>query len=178
MHRADVGDHAHLRPGDVAQQGDLPRHVEAHLQHGPAVIAGQLEDRQRQADLVVEVAGVAQGAEPSFEQLGGDFLGRRLAHAAGDADDMDRQARTPVAGGLLQRRQHVRHAQEADVGEREILRQRSTQVDHRPGTQAVTLDHGGPRPSLEGLGQEVMAVDLVPLEGEEEGPRDDLRANR
>ncbi|MBM2844098.1 MAG: hypothetical protein HW404_1935 [Anaerolineales bacterium] len=174
MHRADIGDHAHLRPGDVAQQGDLPRHVEAHLQHGPAVIAGQLEDRQRQADLVVEVAEVAQGAEPSFEQLGGDFLGSRLPQTAGDADDMDRQARTPVAGGLLQRRQHVRHAQQADVGECEIRRQRSTQIDHRPGTQAVALDEGGPRPSLEGLGQEVMAVDLVPLQGEEEGPRDDL----
>jgi hypothetical protein len=116
MHRPDVRDDPHLRTGDVAQQRDLSGHVEPHLQHGPGVIAGQLENRQRQADFVVEVPQVPQRTEATLEQLGGDFLGGRFAQAAGDADDAQRQPRAPVAGDLLQRGQDARHAQQARVG--------------------------------------------------------------
>ncbi len=35
--RADIGHHAHMRQGDLAQEGDFAGDIKTHFQHGPFV---------------------------------------------------------------------------------------------------------------------------------------------
>ena len=82
----------------------------------------ELGERQRQPDVVVEVAAVAEHAVARREQLRRDFLRRRLAGAAGDRDDASRRDRRRiVAAEPLQRRRACRRTD-----------------DHRDAPAAVT----------------------------------------
>ena len=62
MDGADIGDHTHGWQGDIAQEGDLTGNVESHFQHGALMPGPQLEQGERQADLVVQVAGALERA--------------------------------------------------------------------------------------------------------------------
>ena len=62
MDRTNVRDHADLRQGNVAEEGNLARHIKSHFQHGPLVARAQAQNGQGQADLIIEVAGTLQGA--------------------------------------------------------------------------------------------------------------------
>ena len=61
--RADVGDHADVGLGDRRQLGDLAGAAHRHLEHEHLGAGGRREDRQRQADLGVEVLRVGDDAD-------------------------------------------------------------------------------------------------------------------
>ena len=104
---AQGGDDPHLGLGDPGELGDLPAPAHAHLEHEHLGADGRAEDRQRQPDLGVEVALVGDDAELLAEHRAQEILGRRLADAAGDADDRAGQGAAPVAGQALQRVERV-----------------------------------------------------------------------
>ena len=73
--------------GDCDERADLAGVVHAELDDRDLGTVAQLDERQRQADVVVQIAAIAEDAVAGRQQIGGDFLGRRLSGAAGDGDD-------------------------------------------------------------------------------------------
>ena len=58
MHGADIGDHADLRSGQIAQEADLARDIKTHFQDGPFMSQPEFEQGERQPDLIIQVAGI------------------------------------------------------------------------------------------------------------------------
>ena len=100
---ADVGPHADLRLRDANQRANLPWMVHPKLDDRDVRPVAQLQQRQRQADVVVQVPLVPEHAVSRGQELRGDLLGRRLAGAAGDRRDARARPPPDVAGDLLQR---------------------------------------------------------------------------
>ena len=65
---------------------DLAGVRHAHLDDRQLVLGLELEQLQRHSKLVVEIALRLQHAMPRRENVGDDFLGRRLARRSGHAD--------------------------------------------------------------------------------------------
>jgi hypothetical protein len=103
--RADVGDHRHFRLGDRCQLGNLTAAPHRHLQHQRLSVVGRFQQRQRQADLVVEVLVV--GVNPARQQRPGDVLDRGLANRAGDAEDAGAESPAPGPRQRLHRHQRI-----------------------------------------------------------------------
>ena len=116
--RLDRGDHPDPRLGHPGQVGDLAADVHPHLEHGRLVLGAEPHERQRQADLVVEVALVAEGPEAGREHARDGLLGRRLGDAPGDADDERLEAAPPAGRDGPQRGKRVGDAHHGDVTER------------------------------------------------------------
>ena len=81
----------------------------------------QLEQGQRQADVVVEVAGGGQHAVGRIAELRAQdrrahFLDRGLAVAAGDAQQRDREAAAPVRCQGTEREARIGHGDQRQVG--------------------------------------------------------------
>ena len=85
---ADVDPDADVRLGDADERPNLAGVIHAELDDGDIRGVDELGQRERQADVVVEVAAVAVDAEARRQQVGRHFLRRRLAGAAGDRDDL------------------------------------------------------------------------------------------
>ena len=100
---ADVRPDPHVRLGDAHQRADLPGVIHAQLDDGDLRPLPQLDERQRQPDVVVEIPAVADDAVPRREKLARHFLRRGLAGAAGNRHDLrarlapDRRAPAPAA---------------------------------------------------------------------------------
>ena len=75
------------RPGERGERRDLARMIRAHLDHRIAVPGLEPQERQRHADVIVQVAARRQRRSGNGEDCGKQFLGRRLAIAAADAED-------------------------------------------------------------------------------------------
>ncbi len=58
VHRPHQRDHTDHRPGDLAQEGNLARHVEAHFQHRTFVLTCGVQQGERQANLVIQIARI------------------------------------------------------------------------------------------------------------------------
>ena len=76
---ADVGPHAHLGLGDADERADFSRMIHAELDYRHLGPRPQLEERERQADVIVQVPLVPKHAIPRRQKLRRDFLRRRLA---------------------------------------------------------------------------------------------------
>ncbi len=81
-----VGDHGDARCGDGGQFLDFTGVIHADLDHSGARIEGHPQQRQRNADVIVEVAGGAAHFHGRRKQVGHNFFGGGLAGAAGDCD--------------------------------------------------------------------------------------------
>ncbi|CAM5196482.1 hypothetical protein CDEN61S_04220 [Castellaniella denitrificans] len=144
----------HRRLGDGGQHGDLARMVHAQFQHGGAVRRAQAQHRQRQADVVVEVAARRQAsvlAAPGRQDRGDHFLGRGLAVAAGHCDDRHAELAPPGRGRAPQGQAGVAQHDLGQAG-----------AGHRPG------DDGRARPGPGGRVQVVVAVEAFALERQEQ----------
>ena len=96
------------------QTGDLARMVHAHLDHTHAVGITQAQQRERDTDVVVEVAARGKGSlcTQVGHQNGGDhFLGRGLAVAAGDGNQRALETTAPAARQRPQRTAGIGHPQ-------------------------------------------------------------------
>ena len=92
-----VSDHRHGRCTEGRQVGDFTRAIHAHLDDSSAMRGAQPKQRQRQADVVIEVAASGEhgGAEGCLQNRGDHFLGRRLAVRASDGNDRQRELGAP-----------------------------------------------------------------------------------
>ena len=148
MHLGHVGPHPEVRLRDPHQGADLACVIHAKLDDGCLRAAPQLEQREGQPDVVVEVALVPQHAIAGPEQGGCQLLRRGLADAAGDRDD----PRAGIAGGPRAR---------CAGAPRPCRRRRSRPaVPARAGRQRRGVgDDGARRPPAERLPNESMPVE-------------------
>jgi len=114
-----VVDQGDSRLDDAGQVGDLAGMIHTQLDHGIAMLGAQAKQRQRQADVIVEIAACRQPAVLTRRrgQDGGQHLGDGgLAVAAGNGDDRNVEARPPTGGRRTQcqagiRHHHLRHVE-------------------------------------------------------------------
>ena len=88
MRFADVGPHPDLRLRDADERADFSGMIHAEFDHRHLRSRPQLEERERQADVVVEVPRVAKYPISRRKKFRRDFLCRRLPSATRDRDDL------------------------------------------------------------------------------------------
>ncbi len=102
----------HGRGRDAREVIDLAGVVHAHLDHRVAMVLAQLEQGERHADVVVEVALGGEHRRARAAMCGQDcrehLLHRRLAVAAGERHQRQREARPPVRGEPPERKARIR----------------------------------------------------------------------
>ena len=106
----------------------MPAH--RHLQHQHLGVGGRREDRQRQADLGVEVLGA--GVDPARQQRAGDVLDRGLAGRAGDPDHRAAELAPPGARERLQRQRAGRRRRTPSRAGRSAASERGAIASRRP----------------------------------------------
>ena len=104
---ADVRPHTDVRLRDLDQSADLPCVVHAQFHHRNIRPRAQLHERQRQADVVVQIPLVLHHAKPRGQQFRDRFLRRRLARTARDGDDLRLGGHPHRVRQVLQRAQRV-----------------------------------------------------------------------
>ena len=90
MRAQSVIDQSDIRTGDSGQQRQFAKMVHTHFNDGIAVFFIQFQQSQRQADMVVEIAGGRQHsfiAESMTQYAGQHLFHRRFTGRAGNAED-------------------------------------------------------------------------------------------
>ena len=148
--------HRGLRNG--RERGGFARVVHAQLNGGNAVALAQTEQRERQADVVVEIAGGGKGVfgAPVLAQYRGDhFLHRGLAVRTGDGNERNVKAAAPVRGQAAKAAPGVSHHDARQAGLHGLIAR--LLVDHRrDGTSRL------------GRTEEMVAVEIVAAQGDEQ----------
>ncbi len=98
--RADVREHADRRLRDLGEAGDLAAMVHPHLDHRVGVVRFAPQQRERHAEVVVQVAAGREGRAAFHQDAGAELLGRRLAVASGDRDQRPVEG-APVSSGEI-----------------------------------------------------------------------------
>ena len=159
---ADVRPDADVGLRDAHQRPDLAAMIHTELDHCHLRSRPQLEERERQADVVVQVPLVPEHAVPGREELRNDFLRRRLARAAGDGDHPRARSPPDVACQVLQAARRVVHFDDGWPA--------GGPVACRPWHLAGSLDEGPARAARQRLRDEAMTVEALAANGDEEVP--------
>ena len=69
VHGSDVGDHADLRPRDLRQRANFARMRHAHFDDRDVVLRFQLQEHERQSEMIIEVAFRFEHAEVCGENM-------------------------------------------------------------------------------------------------------------
>ena len=147
----DVGQQPVVGLGDRGQQGDLAAGARPHLHDAELRVGIHRQQRQRHADVIVQVALRGMDREALGQHAAYELLGRRLAVAARDGEDRDAQCAAVFARQLLQGAQRVGHEVHARVR----------------GGRGVVHD-GVCCPLVERLGGEAVAVEGGAVQREED----------
>ena len=99
--RADVGHDADVGLRNLGQAANFSGVVHAQFEHGDPRAVFDPQNRKRQPQFVVQIAGRLRDGEGFAQQSGSDFLGCRLAVASGDGNHRPapmkpRRARQPA----------------------------------------------------------------------------------
>ena len=129
--------------GDSREVGDLARVVHAELDCADAVRLAQAEQRERHADVVVEIADGRQHLRipgGRAQDRGEHFLGGGLAVRAGDRDQRHGEAPAPRARQVAERAARVLrdqhgHRQRGARGEERGVDQRGRRAARRGGRE-------------------------------------------
>ena len=154
--RAGVGDHADLRARHGHQRADVAGAVGAHFDDGAVLGAAQPQQRQRHAQVIVQVAARRQAGATLREDRAQHFLGGGLAIAARHAQHRAAVGAAPGAARAGERAFNVAHQ---DLGQRH--------VDHAAYDRAGRAGGGGG-------GDELMAVGARAGQRQEQIPRAEL----
>ena len=154
---ADVGQDAVVGLGDRGQQGDFAASAGSHLDHAEPCVAGHGEQRERHADVVVEVTARGVDLEAFGQHAAHQLLGRGLAVAARYGEYRDRQPAAVFACQLLQCPERVADQHHTVVGD---------------GCRVVHDGIG--RAFFQRLRREAVAVERRAAQGEEDGISPDV----
>ena len=164
VRHVDAGDDADVGTCDLGQPRDVPHAPDPHLEDHPPRGLRRVEQRQREAQLVVEGALAGGDAERRRQTAGQEVLGGRLAHRTGDAD----RAADPTAGQRPEAQQRGRGV--ADTDGRPADRLLRGEVGRRAGLErrrdegvTVALGHDG---SVELPGPDRPRVDARPFDAD------------
>ncbi len=124
----DVRDQPDLRPGERGEPGDLAEPAHPHLDDAELGVGLDPAERQRHAELVVEVPLGGDRAEMRAAERGEDVLRGRLPGRAGDADDARARA---VAHGAADRGERPVRARRGRARPRRRARERARRSRRR-----------------------------------------------
>ena len=158
MFALSVVDERDRRLRDARQLGGLSGMVHTDLEHCDAMRCPQTEHRQRQADLIVEIAGGRKHLlRTSFDaqDCRGHLLDRSLAVAADDGDDRQGEPATPERGKRAQRRKRIGDREQAPC---DMARNRGCAIGGNNRAGGTTC---------ECLSDEIMAVEALALDRDE-----------
>ena len=163
MRLADIGDESEVGMNDGAEFGNVHRVVGTHLDDGKFVLRLHLEEGQRHADLIVQIAFGGQHVELSTKHRADQFLGRGLAIRSSDANDLN--GTLPVAELLAMMGSQLLECGE-DIGheERSLLTAACIIDDSKRSTLCKHLIHIG------------IAIETLALQCKEDLPRLNLAA--
>ena len=116
MRTQGVIDQSNIRTGNSGQQRQFAKMVHTHFNNGIAVFFIQFQQSQRQADMVVEIAGSRQHsfiAESMTQYAGQHLFNRRFTGRAGNAEDKRIYIFTPRLRQFLQSRKRIVNLQRA-----------------------------------------------------------------
>jgi len=137
MRALNIGDQRNRRLCQSGQIGNFTGAIHAHLDHRDAMHEMQLQQHQRHADVIVEIALGRQHCQrriKTFRQRlsaqdgSGHFLDRGLAVAAGDPDQRQLKLGAPVSGQRTQRQARIGNG---DIRKWQRIFFRPRGVDHR-----------------------------------------------
>ena len=103
MRFAHVGPHPHVRVRHPHQRADFSDVIHPQLDDRDLRAPPQLDEGQRQPDVIVEVSAVASHPVPQREKLTRDFLRRGLPGTAGDGHHFRSRLASNGVGQRLQR---------------------------------------------------------------------------
>src|SRR5260221_1053731 len=153
MRDLDRGDDGDMRPGDRAELGELAGMVHAELEDAEIRLARHCGRRQGPAPLIVEAADRGVGQALARQRNPQRLLGPGLADAPSDADDPGMAAPPRRAAERRQGGQRI-----ADDEQRRIASDAVGRLcDERRGS-----------PPRERVGDEGVAIEIRPLERDEE----------
>ena len=158
---ADVGDDGDVRPHHLAQIADLSEVVHACFDHGRLVLRRKAQQRQRRADIVIEILRGLQDAVLRLQHGGDHLFGGGLAHAAGDLDHRDLEFVPVMRSQGPQGKARVVHF---DV---KLIR---PQIYGQPG--AKTSGRAGRERRVD----KIMSVEFFSHPGQKQAPRRDVPA--
>ena len=110
MRAQSVIDQSNIRTGNSGQQRQFAKMVHTHFNDGIAMFFVQFQQRQRQANMIVEIASSRQHSfiTKSMTQYAGQHLfNRRFAGRAGNAKDKRIHIFTPRLRQFLQSRKRI-----------------------------------------------------------------------
>ena len=116
MDRPDRRDHRDVGPRDLGQVRDLAHAAHRQLAHHRLGVGLDPAQRERQADLGVEVGVARDGPQPPAQDGAQDVLGRRLPGRAGHADHPRARAPAHLGRDLAEGDQRVGHDDAALAG--------------------------------------------------------------
>jgi hypothetical protein len=106
---ADIGEDGGVRISDVGEHLDLTWMIHAHLGDAALITLAQRQQRERQADVVVQIAESGAGLAFAGHDDGSKILGRSFAIAAGQTDDQRAVMLAITTRHVLQGNQGVPH---------------------------------------------------------------------
>jgi len=166
MRRTDVGDQSYVRLGNFRQAGDFARVVHAHFQDHEALIRAQAQKRQRQANLVVQIARRGQGRRAGRKRGRCQFFSTCFTGRTGNSQYLGAKAQPLPPGGQGQRPPGVIHGQQRQrqAGGLKVAAYR---------LHPIARDDRRRRARPRGWNHEIMAVEVRAAQGDEQLPRAD-----
>ena len=150
MRLAHIGDEAVGGLGNGQQRFEVFRMAGAHLNDGDLGILPYLEDTQRNADIVVQIAFRSHHAVFGRQDAADELLGGGFSVGTGKADYGNGELLPVVSAQCLQGGQGVRHLDEARIISL-----------HRVAHNGIT------GPLFQGLQGKGVAVKILPFQGHE-----------
>ncbi len=151
----DLRDHRHVGERHAGERADLAGRRHADLHDRRRVLGPQAQDRERHAEVVVEVALRAQHGAARLEDARRHVLRRGLADRARDGDERDRRAASHVAPEVGEGERRVGDADDRQAG----------------GRLDLGADERRRRLLRRGVGEERVAVEAGAADRHEEGAR-------
>ncbi len=111
MALADIGDHTNVRPGHFAQAVHFPEFADAHLHHSHLMLFPDVQQCQRHAYLIVEIAFCLQNPVPHGQYPGDKLLGAGFARTSCDSHHFHGQLPPVGLCHILQGLQRILHQQ-------------------------------------------------------------------
>ena len=149
VRHADVRDDGHVRRGHRCERRDLAGVIHAHFKHAHLIAAPRPQERERDADVVVQIALGSRNLKMFAEHRRRQIFRARLAIATRQPDGLERQRAAVVRREFLQTGERVR-----DEDDGEVRRQ----------IRGHFLHHRARRAAPRGLGDESVRVEILPTQ--------------
>lgn len=154
---AYIRDEPGIGGDDVDQRLYFARMIGSHLNYCQLVFGAYGEQRERNSDVIIEIALRMPKVEPAREDGTEQFLGRGLSVGPGNSDDGASPCDTMIGSQLLHGREHIVHEDISIIG-----------------NDSRIIDHGEGASTIESLGGVGITVGVLAFQSKKNAPRRSL----